>query len=207
MRGKSLALLGLALGCGLVASIGITQVMAKRGGDPVSDDTETIFVATKDVELGKFLTADVLRLEQWPKDKVPAGALTRMEDVEGRRTKTRLFAGEPILENKLFRKGDANTGPDSLVPKGYRAVSVKVDLSSGNAGMLLPGARVDVLVYLTRNNSKDVPETTVRTICRTSRSSPSTTWSRSTRRNRSRRTSRLPPRRFRCWSRRTKAPS
>ena len=30
MRAKSLLLLMLALGCGLVASIGITQVMAKR---------------------------------------------------------------------------------------------------------------------------------------------------------------------------------
>jgi pilus assembly protein CpaB len=120
MRGKSLALLGLALGCGLVASIGITQVMAKRGGDPVSDDTVTIFTVTKDVELGKFLSADELRLEQWPKDKVPGGALTRMEDVEGRRTKTRLFAGEPILENKLFRKGDAYAGPDALVPRDPR---------------------------------------------------------------------------------------
>lgn len=163
MRGKSLALLGLALGCGLVASIGITQVMAKRG-DSADAEAETIFVAMKDVSLGDFLSSEVLRLEQWPKDKIPAGALTRIEDVEGRRTKTRLFAGEPILDNKLFRKGANYAGPDVLVPKGYRVVSVNVDLSSGNAGLLLPGTRVDVLVYLTRNNSKEMPETSVRTV-------------------------------------------
>ncbi len=34
MRPKSLALLLLALGCGLVASIGITQVMATRNAGP-----------------------------------------------------------------------------------------------------------------------------------------------------------------------------
>jgi pilus assembly protein CpaB len=164
MRGKSLALLGLALGCGLVASIGITQVMAKRGSDSASGETVSVFVVTKDVDLGVFLSADLLRPEQWPADSVPAGAVSRMEDLEGRRTKTRLFAGEPILENKLFRKGANYAGPDALVPKGHRVVSVKVDLSSGNAGMLLPGSRVDVLVFLTRNNSKEVSDTSVRTV-------------------------------------------
>ena len=47
MRPKSLALLLLALGCGLVASIGITEVMAKRNAEPTgpTGDTQSIFVA------------------------------------------------------------------------------------------------------------------------------------------------------------------
>ena len=58
MRGKSMALLILALGCGLVASIGITQVV-KRNPEPATGagETATVFVAVKDVALGEPLCA------------------------------------------------------------------------------------------------------------------------------------------------------
>jgi len=51
MRAKSFALLILALGCGLVASIGITQVISKKDPGPVvpSEDEVTIFIAGEDV--------------------------------------------------------------------------------------------------------------------------------------------------------------
>jgi pilus assembly protein CpaB len=162
---KSLVLLILALGCGLVASIGITQLLAKRNAENAPlNDAETIFVAMKDIPLGDFLSTEVLKLEPWPKDKVPPGALTKAEDVDGRRTKTKLYAGEPILDNKLFLKGVSDQGADALIPKGYRVVPVKVDNVSGAAGMIMPGSRVDVMVYLTRSNEKDISETTTRTV-------------------------------------------
>ncbi len=166
MRVKSLALLMLALGCGLVASIGITQVMAKRNAGLAAStgETESIFVAMQDIALGEILTAQDLRLEPWPKDKVPPGALSRIEEVEGRRTKTKIFAGEPILDKKLFGKGVAEQGPDALIPKGYRVVAVKVDQVSGTAGMIMPGSRVDVLVHLLRNPTRGIPDTTTRVI-------------------------------------------
>ena len=75
----------------------------------------------------------------------------KMEDVEGRRTRTRLYAGEPILDNKLFRKGASDQGADALIPRGYRVVAVKVDAVSGGAGLVLPGSRVNVMVFLTQN--------------------------------------------------------
>lgn len=166
MRGKSLALLVLALGCGLVASIGITQVMAKRHNEPAAalGETQAIFVAMKDIGLGDVLNSQVLKLEQWPKDKAPAGAIARIEDVEGRRTRAKLYAGEPILENKLFGKGVSEQGADALIPKGFRVVSIKVDAVSGGGGLLLPGSRVDVLVHLIHNPQRGIPETSTRTI-------------------------------------------
>jgi len=166
MRFKSVALLMLALGCGLVASIGITQVMAKRNAGPAAPtgEAESIFVAMQDIGLGEIITAQDLRLEPWPKDKVPPGALSRIEEVEGRRTKTKIYSGEPILDKKLFGKGVAEQGPDALIPKGYRVVAVKVDQVSGTAGMIMPGSRVDVLVHLLRNPTRGIPETRTRVI-------------------------------------------
>ena len=141
MRPKSLALLMLALGCGLVASIGITQVLANRnsGPDPMAGQSKAIFVAVTDIGLGDLVTAQMLKLEQWPKDKIPQGAITRIEDVEGRRTRTKLYAGEPILEIRLLGKGASQQGATALIPKGYRVVPVSVNLvSGGSSRMTLP---------------------------------------------------------------------
>ena len=112
MQSKSLIMLIVALGCGVVAAMGITQVMANRSGGSTAEpvETESVYVALADIELGKALTAEVLKLEEWPKDKIPAGALSKFEDVDGRRPKTKLFAGEPILDAKLLVKGESDSG-------------------------------------------------------------------------------------------------
>lgn len=165
MRAKSFALLVLALGCGLVASIGITQVMSKEETPVVeTGDTETVFVALEDVGLGETLEANKLRMEQWPKDKVPEGALTKIEDVEGRRTKTKLYAGEPIMGKKLRSKGDSGGGVSDRVPPGYRLVSVRVDSVTGIHGMILPGDRVDVQLYVAPSQCVGAVQSGVHTI-------------------------------------------
>jgi pilus assembly protein CpaB len=166
MRGKSLALLLLALGCGLVASLGITQVMARRSGDPTASagEMQSVLVATKEVVLGDPLTAKVVKVEEWPKDTVPVGALARVEDAEGRRVRAKFYKGEPILEQKLFPKGMEMSGADALIPKGYRVATVKVDAVTGGGNLILPGSRVDLLVHMARNPAIGIMETTTKTV-------------------------------------------
>lgn len=167
MRAKSLALLSLALGCGLVASIGITQVMAKRGAAPAAalGEMEKIYVAARDIPLNEVLSAQILRLEQWPRDKIPPGAVSKLEEVEGRRCRTRLYAGEAILKTKLFGKGQGDLGSTSAqIPKGFRVVSVRVDAVSGASSLILPGDRVDLLVHLLPNPAAGIVEPTTRTV-------------------------------------------
>jgi pilus assembly protein CpaB len=164
MRGKSIALLLLALGCGLVASVGITQVV-RRPTDkaaPVAEK-QAIYVAAKEVPLGTKLTAEMIKLEDWDKDKVPAGALARAEDVEGRGARVHLYVGEPILEPKLFGHGSGERS-DELIPKGYRVVSVKVDPVTIHHGLVLPGTRVDLQLYIQRNQGLGISETSTKTI-------------------------------------------
>ncbi len=164
MQSKSLILLVVALACGVVASIGITQVMAHRSAVPAVQDVETlpVFVVKEDVPLGSVLDAEKLKLENWPKDKVPAGVLGKLEDIEGRRPRTKLFAGEPVLDVKLLSKGESAGGAAVQIPQGYRSVPVKVDEVSGGAAMILPGDRVDVLVYA--RESKEIRTTMTKTI-------------------------------------------
>lgn len=161
MRAKSLAVLALALGCGLVAAIGITQVMAKKSNGPVVPVGETvdIYVAMEEIPFGEAVTPQNVKLEAWPKSKVPADAISKMEDIQERRTKVALFPGEPILNKKLFKLGDTEQGAVALIPKGYRVVAVKVDAVTGGANLIRPGNRVDVLVNLRVNPDIGIKET------------------------------------------------
>lgn len=163
MRPKSFAILLLALGCGLVASLGIMQAM-RKGSTPDALNGGGVFVAATDIGMGEQLSAQVLRLEAWPTGKIPSGAISRIEDVDGRRTRARLYPGEPILENKLFAKGVNSQGAAAMISKGFRVVPVKVDLVSGGSSMILPGDTVDVMIHLVRDPGRDIPETVTRTI-------------------------------------------
>ena len=164
MRPKSLVLLMLALGCGLVASIGISQVMDRKNQQPVqAGETEAIFVAMKDIGFGDPLNMQVLKLEPWPKHLVPAGSLSKIEDVEGRLAGARMVAGEPVLEAKLMGNGEG-AGPAVAIPKGYRVVSVQVDAVSSIGSLLKPSDRVDLLVYVNRNPAAGINEAGTKTI-------------------------------------------
>jgi pilus assembly protein CpaB len=155
----------LALGCGLVASIGITQVMSSKGSDQnEGNDQGAIYVALQDIPTGDLITPEMLKLEPWPKDKIPPGALTTLEDVESRRPKTKIFAGEAMLDNKLLSKGHSTTGVADQIPPGYRVIAVRVDDESGIADMVLPGDRVDLLLFTEAGRNGAQTATCVRTI-------------------------------------------
>jgi len=166
MRAKSLILLMLALGCGLVAAIGITQVMAKRTTQQtaLTMEMQPVLVAALDLPMGDLIKAEALKIEEWPKGKVPAGALSQFTDVEDRRPKSRIYAGSPILDNQLLGKGQTEASVTNQIPKGFRVVAVKVDDVSGTASLVRPGDRVAVLVHLARNPSKGIDVTSTRTL-------------------------------------------
>lgn len=165
MRPKSIILLTLALGCGLVASIGINQVMANRRTVPVqvAGETTDVYVAATEIGIGDPLTPKVLKVEPWPKEKVPAGALGKLEEVEGRRSRSKFYPGEPILEAKLLAKGESGASAIDMIPKGMRVVPIRVDAVSGASGMILPGDRVDLIVHLREDASHGLARAITRT--------------------------------------------
>jgi len=64
MRMKSLILIFIALGCGLVATIGISQVMERNsGGGGAAINMEQILVAKADIDIGAVLDANSVQLE------------------------------------------------------------------------------------------------------------------------------------------------
>jgi Flp pilus assembly protein CpaB len=114
MRAKSLLLLIIALGCGTVASVGISQVMMdQKSQTPSEPPTVEILVAVKDVDVNQKLTSDLVKLEKWPQNRVPEGAMYKLEEAQDRYVRQRMYPGEPILAGKL---NDSIVGVDTEIP-------------------------------------------------------------------------------------------
>lgn len=158
MKMKSLILIFIALGCGLVASIGISQVMT-QGGKDAKVEMDQILVAKDSIDSGKKLEAAMVQFEEWPKQRVPDGAIRKIEEAEGKYSIYRFFKGEPILAAKI---NDKPTGVVLTIPDGYRVTPIKVDEDTVMEA-ITPGDTVDVSVFL-ESGKNGIGETGVYTI-------------------------------------------
>jgi pilus assembly protein CpaB len=106
-----------------------------------------VVVAATDLQLGAELTADDVRVIEWPASAVPAEAISDPKEVIGRGIVMPIIQYEPILPLKLASK-EAGAGLPPVIPPGLRAVSVRVNEVIGVAGYVVPGTRVDVLTTI-----------------------------------------------------------
>lgn len=156
MRAKSLVLLVVALGCGMVAAVGVSKAVMDNGSKETVEASVEIFVAVKDLPHAEPISAENVKLEKWPKSRVPEGALYDLAQVEGKFTKQFIFPGEPILERKLT---DSREGFSTNLPQGYRIFDI-----SGSAGYIKPGDHVDILGTFKIGGRNAAPES--RTVMR-----------------------------------------
>jgi len=113
--------------------------------------TAHLVVASKDLEIGRVLKEDDVKVSDWP-GGVPVGAVVRVEDLVGRGVIAPIYEKEPVLETRLAPAG-AGGGLASMIPNGMRAVAIHVNDVAGVAGFVTPGTRVDVLISGTPGNS------------------------------------------------------
>lgn len=154
MRMKSLVLIFIALGCGLVASIGISQVVSSsnKGG---SVEMEAILVTVKEIDINSTFDAQNVKLEPWPKVKLPEGAIRSFDEVKEKFARQRFVKGEPILVDKITDQQGVIT---PLIPLGFRVMPVKVDEDTVMKG-IAPGDRVDINLSVKRSEEISEPGT------------------------------------------------
>ena len=107
-----------------------------------------IVVARIEIPIGSRILAEQLQVVQMPRSVVPAGAFTRIDDtIIGRVVVTRIGPREPITESRLAPVG-STAGLSSVIPEGYRAMTIRVDDVVGVSGFMMPGALVDVVIVI-----------------------------------------------------------
>ncbi len=154
MRLKTLVLLAIAGTCGLVAMMGVQQVLSKNENDGKSEVVK-VLVATAEILPGQALDEKNVEFKELPPQAIPEGAVTKAEQIRDRALKVRAFPGDLITAAKLDKKGARNVSSD--VPKGMRAVSIPIDPTMTAAGLIRQGDKVDVLVtYRAPHAGRDV---------------------------------------------------
>lgn len=123
--------------------------------------TVEIFVTSRSIDVAEQITAEKIKLEQWPADRIPEGSTSNLKDLEGKYAKQRFYAGEPVMPVKLMNDSNSNS---SAIPRGYSVVSMRADADGSAMNLVSPGDRVDVMAYFTKSDL--VPETTAKTVLR-----------------------------------------
>ena len=90
-------LIVIALGCGLIASIGISQVMDSQTKVEPAIQVDTIFVAASNVAQYSKLGSEHVKEEEWPIDKIPQGAARSLEEFEGMSPRYPLYKSSNII--------------------------------------------------------------------------------------------------------------
>jgi pilus assembly protein CpaB len=142
MKMKSLVLLAMAIGCGLVAMLGVRQVLSGDKGPAV--ETAKVLVAVTTIMPGQPLDDTNVAFKDWPKDKIPQGAVMTPEQYMERSLRSAVVPNEVIMAAKLNEKGVF--GGSSEIPAGMRVATVPVTSTQTHSGLILPGDRVDVVV-------------------------------------------------------------
>jgi pilus assembly protein CpaB len=123
----------------------MTPVVAEAPKTPATH----VLVAKTTMKPGMFVQAANLEWIAWPKEGVAPGFLVQgekqMEDFVGAVARMSITRGEPITEAKLVKPGDRGFLAAVLSP-GNRAMTVPITATSGNAGFVFPGDRVDLIM-------------------------------------------------------------
>ena len=149
----------LLIGALIVAAV--TAVTAKNmfsgSGAPSANATPVVpagpevLVATRALPVGTIIDAEALRFQMWPEGLVQpayyikgkAGA--NPADLIGTVVRSEITAGQPVTTGSLIKPGERGYLAAALGP-GMRAITVAVSATSGVAGFIFPGDRVDIVL-------------------------------------------------------------
>ena len=138
---RAILMIVISVGVGLGAVVLASRWLSQQANVASSK----VVVAAIDIDLGTPLTPQMLKIADWPKGSLPAGATEDIKKLDTRVVKTSLLRGEPVLESKLAPLG-ATGGLSAVINPGNRAMTVRVNDVVGVAGFALPGNYVDIVV-------------------------------------------------------------
>ena len=145
----------MAFGCAAI-SVGLVASWANgvRAARPDLGPPTPVVVAAADLIRGTSVSPTMVQIRSIPSAVVPPGALTSLEDVEGRVLAGDIAEGEVMTETRIAGEG---VGPiAALVPPGLRGFVLPSGVPSD---VLRPGDLVDVLATFGANGGRPYTET------------------------------------------------
>ncbi|MFV0444433.1 MAG: Flp pilus assembly protein CpaB [Planctomycetaceae bacterium] len=151
MKPKTVILLAVAVGSGLLAMIGVQQAMSGTQSQP--EEMVSVAVALADIGIGDQLSEENVGFKEMPKTALVGynDPVLSVEQYDKRAAQYALRTGDIVRMSKLTEPGGG--GKSLQIPPGMRVLTINVDDTASMAGLLRPGDRVDVMVtYANRDN-------------------------------------------------------
>jgi len=159
MNTKKILLLG---GLGVISVVAFLQLKKMSTPAPVRTaapiaqvvsnvEYVDILVASMDIPRGTRLTPDYLKWKRWPAEALEANQIDiqnqpqALEEYASAITRAAIYAGEPIMRQKVVQPGDRGLMAALLGP-GMRAISTRITADTAAGGFIQPGDRVDVVL-------------------------------------------------------------
>jgi pilus assembly protein CpaB len=163
MSKMRVVVLGVAVGAAALAAVLAKGFLGQPQTAEVVEakvSTVDVLVAARDMQMGERMSDGVLAWKAWPKDNVAPTMITKeaqptaKEDLLRGRARMAIFEGETINARKVLSPEDPGF-MSAILPKGLRAISVKISEASSAGGFILPNDRVDVILTRKLDNPPD----------------------------------------------------
>ena len=153
---KKIALLVGALVIAVVTAVMAKNMFTGAGAEqanaaPVVPAGPKVLVARKALPVGTIIDAESLAFQAWPKELVQNAYFTEgapdsdVTKLIGTVVRNPITAGQPLTKGTLVGPNDRGFLAAALGP-GMRAVTVPVSATTGVAGFIFPGDRVDMVL-------------------------------------------------------------
>src|SRR5215510_7761039 len=138
MRNKRLIIALLAaVTFGLIAAVSVKQYLLSA--QTFKSNLNDVVVAKVAIPVGSRIIPDHPSIAQFPADATPEGAVSKIDDrLIGSVVVMSISPRDPVTEVKLAPVGAAG-GLSSMIPEGYRAMTVAVNDVVGVSGFIMPG--------------------------------------------------------------------
>ena len=176
---KKVALLVGALVIAVITAVMAKNMFAGAGAAEAQAAPQVpvgpkVLVARKALPAGTLIDASALGYQPWPKELMQSAYYTEgtpdadMSKLLGQVVRYPITAGQPVTRGSLVGPADRGFLAAALGP-GMRAVTVPVNASTGVAGFVFPGDRVDIVLTQEVRGGGDGPplkvsETIVRNV-------------------------------------------
>ncbi len=157
-RSRTLILFGIVLA---LVAVAVLVILPQANPQPPQQPqptqapeipTSEILVAAQNIPRGVIIGADAVAIVKWPNNSLPPAdlRLSKQADVLGKRARTDILRGQPILQSMITSDPAqlAAIGSDAslFIPPGKVAVAFPIDRLSGVGYAIGAGDRIDVLV-------------------------------------------------------------
>jgi len=146
MKPKTMILMVVAVGCGLVASYMTSRLIAERNNQPAEPEAKVkVLVAKKKLQSMTLIKKpeDLFVEKELPPDAVPKKAITTLDALKDKRLNKIINEEMLVTTDHLVNKDQ--DGLSANLPEGMRAMAIRVNPESLVGGFVLPGSKVDII--------------------------------------------------------------